>query len=32
LRGKMLGIMYKLRKIEFVVLSIHFGSDETSTR
>jgi uncharacterized protein len=30
LRGKMLGIMYKLRKIEFVVLSIHFSSDETS--
>jgi PPOX class probable F420-dependent enzyme len=32
LRGKMLGIMYKLRKIEFMVLSIHFSSDETSTR
>ena len=32
LRGKMLGIMYKLRKIEFVVLSIHFSSDETSRR
>jgi PPOX class probable F420-dependent enzyme len=32
LSGKMLGIMYKLRKIEFVVLSIHFSSDETSKR
>ena len=32
LRGKMLGIMYKLRKIEFVVLSIHFSADETSRR
>jgi PPOX class probable F420-dependent enzyme len=32
LRGKMLGIMYKLRKIEFVVLSIHFNADETSRR
>lgn len=30
LLGKMLGIMYKLRKIEFVVLSIHFSSDKTS--
>ena len=30
LLGKMLGIMYKLRKIEFVVLSIHFCSDKTS--
>ena len=25
LRGIMLGIMYKLRKIEFVIPSIHFG-------
>ncbi len=32
LRGKMLGIMYKLRKIEFVVLSIHFSADETPRR
>ena len=32
LRGKMLGIMYMLRKIEFVVVSIHFSSDETSRR
>jgi len=30
LLGKMLGIMYKLRKTEFVVLSIHFSSDKTS--
>ena len=32
LRGKMLGIMYKLRRIEFVVLSIHYSADETSRR
>jgi PPOX class probable F420-dependent enzyme len=32
LRGKMFGIMYKLRKIEFVVLSIHYSADETSRR
>ncbi|HET7149386.1 MAG TPA: PPOX class F420-dependent oxidoreductase [Candidatus Nitrosopolaris sp.] len=30
LRGKILGIMYKFRKIEFLVLSIHFNADETS--
>jgi PPOX class probable F420-dependent enzyme len=32
LRGKMFGIMYKLRKIEFVVLSIHYSADEISRR
>ena len=31
LSGRILGVMYKLRKVDFVVLSIHFDSDKLTS-